>query len=106
MNPWRGSARWVAGMLLATAVICPTASAQERASQLASPVRGPNEWAVDVMLATAIPTALGGEVRVETPGRFPLSVMVGGNPYGDGLASERIAAILLQRPFAPFVPPA
>ncbi|HEY2797237.1 MAG TPA: UDP-N-acetylglucosamine 2-epimerase (non-hydrolyzing) [Thermoanaerobaculia bacterium] len=29
-----------------------------------------------------------------------------GNPYGDGLASERIAAILLQRPFAPFVPPA
>ena len=29
-----------------------------------------------------------------------------GNPYGDGLASDRIAAILLQRPFAPFVPPA
>jgi UDP-N-acetylglucosamine 2-epimerase (non-hydrolysing) len=29
-----------------------------------------------------------------------------GNPYGDGLASERIAAILLHRPFAPFVPPA
>ncbi len=28
------------------------------------------------------------------------------NPYGDGLASERIAAILLGRPFAPFVPPA
>ena len=28
------------------------------------------------------------------------------NPYGDGLASERIASILLQRPFAPFVPPA
>jgi UDP-N-acetylglucosamine 2-epimerase (non-hydrolysing) len=28
------------------------------------------------------------------------------NPYGDGLASDRIAAILLQRPFAPFVPPA
>jgi UDP-N-acetylglucosamine 2-epimerase (non-hydrolysing) len=29
-----------------------------------------------------------------------------GNPYGDGLASVRIAAILLRRPFAPFVPPA
>ena len=29
-----------------------------------------------------------------------------GNPYGDGLASDRIAAILLRRPFAPFVPPA
>lgn len=28
------------------------------------------------------------------------------NPYGDGLASERIAAILAGRPFAPFVPPA
>ena len=28
------------------------------------------------------------------------------NPYGDGLAAERIAAILLGRPFAPFVPPA
>ncbi len=27
------------------------------------------------------------------------------NPYGDGLASERIAAILRGRPFAPFVPP-
>jgi hypothetical protein len=73
-------------MLLAMAVICPaSASAQDRASHLASPVRAPNEWAVDVMLATAIPTALGGEVRVETPGRFLLSVMVGGNPYGDAL---------------------
>ncbi|HTY40963.1 MAG TPA: UDP-N-acetylglucosamine 2-epimerase (non-hydrolyzing) [Thermoanaerobaculia bacterium] len=29
-----------------------------------------------------------------------------GNPYGDGLASDRIAAILAGRPFAPFVPPA
>jgi UDP-N-acetylglucosamine 2-epimerase (non-hydrolysing) len=28
------------------------------------------------------------------------------NPYGDGLASDRIAAILLQRPFSPFAPPA
>jgi UDP-N-acetylglucosamine 2-epimerase len=28
------------------------------------------------------------------------------NPYGDGLASERIAAVLAGRPFAPFVPPA
>jgi UDP-N-acetylglucosamine 2-epimerase (non-hydrolysing) len=30
----------------------------------------------------------------------------GANPYGDGLASDRIAAILLQRPFSPFAPPA
>jgi UDP-N-acetylglucosamine 2-epimerase (non-hydrolysing) len=30
----------------------------------------------------------------------------GANPYGDGLASERIAAILAGRAFAPFVPPA
>ena len=30
----------------------------------------------------------------------------GSNPYGDGLAADRIAAILLQRPFAPFAPPA
>ena len=29
-----------------------------------------------------------------------------GNPYGDGRASDRIAAILAGRPFAPFVPPA
>ena len=28
------------------------------------------------------------------------------NPYGDGLASDRIAAILLHRPFSPFSPPA
>jgi UDP-N-acetylglucosamine 2-epimerase (non-hydrolysing) len=28
------------------------------------------------------------------------------NPYGDGLASERIAAILTGRPFTPFAPPA
>ena len=28
------------------------------------------------------------------------------NPYGDGLASERIASVLAGRPFAPFVPPA
>ncbi|HXO19840.1 MAG TPA: UDP-N-acetylglucosamine 2-epimerase (non-hydrolyzing) [Thermoanaerobaculia bacterium] len=28
----------------------------------------------------------------------------GGNPYGDGLAAERITAILSGRPFAPFVP--
>ncbi len=28
------------------------------------------------------------------------------NPYGDGLAAERIAAILAGRPFTPFVPPA
>jgi UDP-N-acetylglucosamine 2-epimerase (non-hydrolysing) len=30
----------------------------------------------------------------------------GSNPYGDGLAADRIAAILLKRPFAPFAPPA
>jgi UDP-N-acetylglucosamine 2-epimerase (non-hydrolysing) len=30
----------------------------------------------------------------------------GFNPYGDGLASERIAAILTGRPFTPFAPPA
>ena len=29
-----------------------------------------------------------------------------GNPYGDGLASERIAAVLAGRPFTPFTPPA
>jgi UDP-N-acetylglucosamine 2-epimerase (non-hydrolysing) len=29
-----------------------------------------------------------------------------GNPYGDGLASDRIAAILTGRPFPPFAPPA
>jgi UDP-N-acetylglucosamine 2-epimerase (non-hydrolysing) len=28
------------------------------------------------------------------------------NPYGDGLASERIAAILTGRPFTAFAPPA
>ena len=28
------------------------------------------------------------------------------NPYGDGLAADRIADILAGRPFTPFVPPA
>ncbi len=32
--------------------------------------------------------------------------MSGRNPYGDGRAAERIAAILLGRPFEPFEPPA
>lgn len=32
--------------------------------------------------------------------------MTGRNPYGDGRAAERIAAILLGRPFEPFGPPA
>ena len=32
--------------------------------------------------------------------------MSGVNPYGDGRAAERIAAILLGRPFEPFAPPA
>ena len=32
--------------------------------------------------------------------------MSGRNPYGDGRAAERIAAILLGRPFEPFGPPA
>jgi UDP-N-acetylglucosamine 2-epimerase len=39
-----------------------------------------------------------GAAAVQTPGHF--------NPYGDGLASERIAAILTGRPFTPFAPPA
>jgi UDP-N-acetylglucosamine 2-epimerase (non-hydrolysing) len=34
------------------------------------------------------------------------SAMAGnGNPYGDGRAAERIAAILMGRPFIPFAPP-
>ncbi len=59
----------------------------DRADQLAPPVRvlSPSEWAVDVMVATAAPTVLGANVRVETPGRFLLDVMAGGNPYADGL---------------------
>ncbi len=28
------------------------------------------------------------------------------NPYGDGLAADRIADVLAGRPFTPFVPPA
>jgi UDP-N-acetylglucosamine 2-epimerase len=32
--------------------------------------------------------------------------MSGANPYGDGRAAERIAAILMRRPFQPFAPPA
>ena len=39
-----------------------------------------------------------GAVAAHAPGRF--------NPYGDGLASERIGAILTGRPFTPFAPPA
>jgi len=31
--------------------------------------------------------------------------MQGVNPYGDGRASERIAAILMGRTFEPFAPP-
>lgn len=92
MRGWRGTARVLAGALLGTALLSPAlASAQhlaphlDRANQLAAPVRAPSEWAVDVMLATALPTLLGGEVRVETPGRFLLDVAVGGNPYADGL---------------------
>lgn len=37
------------------------------------------------MATTAIPTLIGGQVRIETPGRFLLDVAVGGNPYADGL---------------------
>ena len=40
----------------------------------------------------------GGAAAAQPTGRF--------NPYGDGLASERIAAILTGRPFTPFAPPA
>jgi len=39
-----------------------------------------------------------GAAAAQAPGRF--------NPYGDGLAAERIAAILTGRPFTPFAPPA
>ena len=39
-----------------------------------------------------------GDATVQARDRF--------NPYGDGLASERIAAILTGRPFTPFAPPA
>lgn len=64
-----------------------TASAQrvDRADQLTAPVRLPSEWAVDVMLATAVPSVVGANVRIETPGRFLIDVMAGGNPYADGL---------------------
>jgi len=89
MQIWLGTARWLSGMLLGLAVIVPSAAAQrlDRADRLAAPVRAPSEWAVDVMLATAVPTGLGGNVRIETPGRFLIDVLVGGNPYADTLGS-------------------
>jgi hypothetical protein len=37
------------------------------------------------MVATAVPTAVGANVRIETPYRFLIDVMAGGNPYADGL---------------------
>lgn len=92
MFSWRGSARWVVGLGLALALLsASSASAQgrpraERADRLASPVHVPtSDWAVDLMLSTAVPTALGAELRIETPGRLLLSVFAGGNPYADAL---------------------
>jgi hypothetical protein len=94
MQIWRASARCLVGALLAIGVFSASrVSAQrtqhaertERADQLASPVHAPSEWAVDVMVGTAVPTVLGGEVRIETPGRFLLDVLVGGNPYAQSL---------------------
>jgi hypothetical protein len=90
MKRWRDPARLLAA-LSALAVICPaSAEAQrfDRADQLARPYPAPtptSEWAVDVMVATAFPTVLGGNVRVETPGRLLIDVLAGGNPYGDSL---------------------
>lgn len=95
MGGWRASARWVVGLGLLIAVISGTSAAsaqrrapsarRDRADRLAAPVQAPTEWALDVMVATAAPTLLGGEVRLETPGRFLVDVMAGGNPYADGL---------------------
>jgi UDP-N-acetylglucosamine 2-epimerase (non-hydrolysing) len=51
-----------------------------------------------VARASAFLSAGGGPSGQRMENRF--------NPYGDGLASERIAAILTGRPFTPFAPPA
>ena len=50
------------------------------------------------IVARASALLSGNGAAAQTAGRF--------NPYGDGLASERIAAILTGRPFTPFAPPA
>jgi hypothetical protein len=55
----------------------------DRVSELGSPVRASSDpFLVDVTLATAFPTALGADVRVETPGRFLIDAFIGANPYG------------------------
>jgi hypothetical protein len=91
MSSWRDSARLFfagAGLFLALAgAVVSHASAQDRADRLAPPVRGPSGWALDVTLATALPTGLGADVRLETPGRFLVDLFVGGNPYADALGS-------------------
>jgi UDP-N-acetylglucosamine 2-epimerase (non-hydrolysing) len=51
-----------------------------------------------VARASALLSADGAATKQRLENRF--------NPYGDGLASERIAAILTGRPFTPFAPPA
>jgi hypothetical protein len=91
-SAWLASARIPA--LLAVAVVLgfgSTAAAQrhprpEHAADLASPITPASEpFLVDVTLATQLPTALGVDVRVETPGRFLLDAFIGGNPYGSML---------------------
>jgi UDP-N-acetylglucosamine 2-epimerase (non-hydrolysing) len=46
-----------------------------------------------------------GEARVLLSDAEARRRMAGANPYGDGLASQRIAAILMGRTFEPFAPP-
>lgn len=88
MKGWLASARLTVAFTAAVLCAPSLAAAQhvDRANRLAAPVRAPTEWAIDVMLATAVPTALGADVRIETPGRFLLDVFAGGNPYADSLA--------------------
>ncbi|MFO0686182.1 MAG: hypothetical protein U0234_29235 [Sandaracinus sp.] len=95
MRDWLGPARLLAAIaaILLGSLANPAAAqpsergSTERAEALASPTApAPSSgWALDVMAATAVPTVVGAEVRVETPGRFLLDVMAGGNPYGSAL---------------------
>ncbi len=90
MRDWLGPARLLSAamaILLGSLASRAAAQAGERAEALASPTEAPapSGWALDVMVATAVPTSVGAEVRIETPGRFLLDVMAGGNPYGDAL---------------------
>ena len=58
----------------------------EGASALASPVAVPDDpFLVDVTLATSVPSSLGVDVRVETPGRLLLHGFIGANPYASVL---------------------